>query len=112
MGWLMSKKHPMVIAKGKTIDMSDLEADKLVMFQKKFYKPLYAIFAIAIPVVIPVYFWNESYWNSLFIAYFARYVFLLHITWLINSAAHVYGNKPFDMYVMFHSLITLIYDIY
>lgn len=34
-GWLMSKKHPAVIEKGKTIDMSDLEADPLVMFQKK-----------------------------------------------------------------------------
>lgn len=34
MGWLMSKKHPAVIAKGKTIDMSDLEADFIVMFQK------------------------------------------------------------------------------
>ncbi|KAJ8965393.1 hypothetical protein NQ314_004144 [Rhamnusium bicolor] len=26
-GWLMSRKHPAVIEKGKTIDMSDLEAD-------------------------------------------------------------------------------------
>lgn len=38
MGWLMSKKHPLVIAKGKTIDMSDLEADSLVMFQKRYKK--------------------------------------------------------------------------
>lgn len=39
-GWLMSRKHPLVIAKGKDIDMSDLEADSLVMFQKKYEKPL------------------------------------------------------------------------
>ncbi|CAH1405199.1 unnamed protein product [Nezara viridula] len=36
MGWLMMKKHPDVITKGKQSDMSDLEADSLVMFQKRY----------------------------------------------------------------------------
>lgn len=35
MGWLMCKKHPDVKEKGKQIDMSDLKADPVVMFQKK-----------------------------------------------------------------------------
>ena len=35
-GWLMVRKHPAVIAAGKTVDMTDLEADPLVMFQKKY----------------------------------------------------------------------------
>lgn len=34
-GWLMTKKHPDVMTKGKTIDMSDMEEDGVVMFQKK-----------------------------------------------------------------------------
>jgi len=34
-GWLMMRKHPDVIAKGKTIDLSDLEADPIVKFQEK-----------------------------------------------------------------------------
>ncbi|GJQ69109.1 hypothetical protein Trydic_g6273 [Trypoxylus dichotomus] len=96
MGWLMSRKHPAVITKGKTIDMSDLEADFIVMFQKFFYKPLYLLFALALPVTIPVWLWEEEYWNSLLICYFSRYVVLLHITWLVNSAAHFYGTKPYD----------------
>ncbi|KAF5273094.1 hypothetical protein FQR65_LT04836 [Abscondita terminalis] len=95
-GWLMSKKHPAVISKGKTIDMSDLEADIFVMVQKKFYKPLYTVFALALPVLLPVYFWNETYTNSLFISYFGRYILLLNVTWLVNSAAHIYGTRPFD----------------
>ncbi|KAK4882902.1 hypothetical protein RN001_006221 [Aquatica leii] len=95
-GWLMSRKHPAVISKGKTIDMSDLESDFLVMFQKTFYKPLYVLFALALPIAVPVHFWNESYINSLFISYFARYIMLLNITWLVNSAAHIYGTRPFD----------------
>lgn len=32
---LMMKKHPDVKEKGKTIDMSDLEADPVVMWQKR-----------------------------------------------------------------------------
>ncbi|KAL3278759.1 hypothetical protein HHI36_016286 [Cryptolaemus montrouzieri] len=96
MGWLMSKKHPLVKEKGKTIDMSDLEADPWVMFQKKHYKTLYFIFALIIPVYFPVLFWNETLWNSFFTSYFLRYVTLLHITWTVNSIAHFYGTKPFD----------------
>lgn len=38
MGWLMIKKHPDVREKGKTIDMSDLEKDPIIMFQKKYLK--------------------------------------------------------------------------
>lgn len=32
----MIKKHPDVKLKGKTVDMSDLEQDSIVMFQKKY----------------------------------------------------------------------------
>jgi stearoyl-CoA desaturase (delta-9 desaturase) len=31
----MVRKHPDVIAKGKTIDLSDLEADPIVRFHEK-----------------------------------------------------------------------------
>lgn len=34
-GWLMLKKHVDVIEKGKTFDMSDLESDPVVQFQRK-----------------------------------------------------------------------------
>jgi stearoyl-CoA desaturase (Delta-9 desaturase) len=34
-GWLMCKKHPEVIEQGKKIDMSDLESDPMMQFQKK-----------------------------------------------------------------------------
>ena len=35
MGWLIVRKHPEVIAKGKTVDMSDLENDIIVAIQRK-----------------------------------------------------------------------------
>jgi stearoyl-CoA desaturase (delta-9 desaturase) len=35
-GWLLQRKHPDVINKGKGIDLSDLYADKIVMFQRRY----------------------------------------------------------------------------
>lgn len=35
-GWLMMRKHPDVIVKGKTIDMSDLSNDPLIVFQRRY----------------------------------------------------------------------------
>lgn len=34
-GWLLCKKHPEVIRRGKTIDMSDVLQDPIVAFQRK-----------------------------------------------------------------------------
>ena len=34
-GWLLCKKHPEVIRRGKTVDVSDLLRDPVVVFQRK-----------------------------------------------------------------------------
>ncbi|CAG4982507.1 unnamed protein product [Parnassius apollo] len=81
---------------GKRVDMSDLEADWMVMFQKKYYYPLYTIFALFIPVWVPIQYFGETFWNSLLVCYFFRYLFQINGTWLVNSAAHLYGTRPYD----------------
>ncbi|CAH0673908.1 unnamed protein product [Spodoptera exigua] len=95
-GWLMHKKHPYVKKFGKIIDLSDLQNDWMVMFQKKYYKILYPILAILFPVWVPVRYFGETWWNSLLVSYFARYVCQLHGTWCVNSVAHLYGTRPYD----------------
>merc|ERR1712025_908161 len=95
-GWLMVRKHPAVLRFGKTIDMGDLERDKVVMFQHRHYLLCYLMCAFLVPTVIPALCWGEA----LHIAYFmavVRYVAVLHFTWLVNSAAHFFGNKPYDV---------------
>ncbi|XP_065222781.1 acyl-CoA Delta-9 desaturase-like [Planococcus citri] len=94
-GWLMVRKHPDVIRKGKTIDMSDINQDPMVMFQKNHYKKLFVIFAIGVPTAIPCLLWNETLWNSFFISFVARLIYSLNFTWLVNSAAHIFGTRPF-----------------
>ena len=41
-------------------------------------------------------FWGESLLAAYFIAV-VRYVGVLHFTWLVNSAAHMFGGKPYDV---------------
>ncbi|KAK9743780.1 hypothetical protein QE152_g8321 [Popillia japonica] len=98
-GWLILTPHPDVVEKRIAVDMSDLEADPIVMWQKKYYPLLYFIFTIALPVGIPVYFWNECLWNSFWINYNARYCITLNIAYCVNSVAHMWGQKPYDRYI-------------
>lgn len=94
-GWLLTKKHPDVIIKGRTIDMSDILADPVVRFQRRFYVPLYLFFRLFVPIFIPCYFWNEFIWWAT-IGVFAQYIGSLHATWFVNSAAHLFGDRPYN----------------
>nr|XP_022906820.1 acyl-CoA Delta(11) desaturase-like [Onthophagus taurus] len=95
-GWLMVRKHKDVIAKGKKIDLSDLEKDPVVMFQKKYYAILMPLLCFILPSVIPWYFWNETGVVSYYVAGVGKYIWAVNGTWLVNSAAHLYGTKPYD----------------
>lgn len=59
-GWLVLTPHPDVVAKRNAVDMSDLEADPIIMWQKRLYIPLFALLVIAFPVGVPCYFWGMS----------------------------------------------------
>ncbi|CAG9787313.1 unnamed protein product [Diatraea saccharalis] len=95
-GWLMTKKHPYVIELGKKIDMSDLKADWMVMLQKKYYYYLYFFIAVLLPVWAAVHFLGEPWLEAFLVVYCARYILQLNGTWLVNSAAHIYGTRPYD----------------
>lgn len=95
-GWLFVRKHNAVIEKGKTLDLQDLFADQVVMFQRKYYKTSVALMCFLIPTIVPWYFWGESLWNSYFLASILRYTISLNVSWLVNSVAHLYGNRPYD----------------
>jgi stearoyl-CoA desaturase (delta-9 desaturase) len=98
-GWLLCKKHPDVIEKGKGIDVQDLIDEKLVHFQHKYYLWLMPIFCFILPTIIPVYLWGETWGNAWFVAAMFRYTWTLNTTWLVNSAAHMWGDMPYDKYI-------------
>nr|KAF6425660.1 stearoyl-CoA desaturase [Molossus molossus] len=95
-GWLLVRKHPAVKEKGSLLDLSDLKAEKLVMFQRRYYKPAVLMMCFILPTIVPWYFWGETFRHSLYVATFLRYAVVLNATWLVNSAAHLYGYRPYD----------------
>ncbi|XP_061713573.1 acyl-CoA Delta(11) desaturase-like [Cydia pomonella] len=92
-------KHPEVKRRGKDIDMSDILNNPVLAFQRRYALPIFILIGYIIPTTIPLYFWKESF-NIAFHANILRFVFSLNYTCLINSAAHMFGNRPYDKKVM------------
>ena len=80
-GWLLVKKHPDVIRRGATLDMSDLLKDPIVRFQQKYYIPLVILLWGMVPTFVPVLLWGEDLFIAGFLCVAARYVVALNITW-------------------------------
>ncbi|CAG9133569.1 unnamed protein product [Plutella xylostella] len=99
-GWLLVKKHPEVRRRGKLIDMSDIRNNPVLDFQKRYAIPLVLTLTFILPAFIPWYFWGETLNSSWHVATMFRYVTGLNLTFLVNSAAHFFGYKPYDKSIM------------
>ena len=62
----------------------------------RFYRPLLVLVGLVFPAVVPFYFWNEHLLYAFAVSSILRYVIALHVTWLVNSAAHMWGMRPYD----------------
>ena len=92
MGWLYVKKDPSIHIEGKKLDFSDLARDPFVTFQKAL-DPWFALFmCFVFPGLVAKFGWGEDFWNALWVAGALRYVVVLHATWMVNSAAHLFGD--------------------
>ncbi|XP_063924715.1 acyl-CoA Delta-9 desaturase-like [Zophobas morio] len=95
-GWLLVRKHKQVIAKGNTLDLSDLENDPVVMFQKRYYMIFAPILCLVVPAWVSWYYFEEDLYVAWTTTCCLRYVFTLHATWAVNSVAHIWGTKPYN----------------
>uniref|UniRef100_A0A7S2B0V8 Fatty acid desaturase domain-containing protein n=1 Tax=Octactis speculum TaxID=3111310 RepID=A0A7S2B0V8_9STRA len=95
-GWLLVKKDKAVVEAGRKLDFSDLKADGFVMFQKRL-DPWFTLFmSYLFPGYVARYCWGAEFWSCVWIAGALRYCAVLHFTWLVNSAAHIYGDHPYN----------------
>lgn len=96
MGWLLLHKHPAVRAAAATIDCSDIWDDPVVRWQQRVdpYGALYLCFVM--PAQVAYWGWGEDFWTALCVAGVLRYCCVLHCTWLINSAGHLFGDRPYN----------------
>lgn len=93
-GWLLTKKHPDVLIKGKTIDNSDLLKDPVVYWNRKLYVLWYILLRVLWPMVIPYFMGLPT--HVLLMGNYSMYVANLHSTWFVNSAAHIFGDRPYN----------------
>lgn len=70
----------------------------------RYYAVLMPSFAFIIPTLLPYLLFDEKFSYSLYIAGALRYMLTLHFTWLVNSAAHIWGMRPYDKWVFCQDL--------
>jgi stearoyl-CoA desaturase (delta-9 desaturase) len=95
-GWLYLKKDKRVGEAGAKVNMDDLRQDGFVMFQKKWDPYWNILWCFAFPAIVASYGWGESGAVGVFVPGAVRYVWVLHMTWFVNSAAHLWGERPYD----------------
>ncbi|XP_043484110.1 acyl-CoA Delta(11) desaturase-like [Leptopilina heterotoma] len=96
MGWYLLPKHPEVLKRLKEIDMSDINADPVVNFGDKHFVIVTLLMAFILPTLVPVFFWNESWYWAIITQCFIRYEAVVHAISSINSFSHMFGYKPYD----------------
>ncbi|TMW67272.1 hypothetical protein Poli38472_012388 [Pythium oligandrum] len=94
MGWVMVRKHPNVRKEGNKISLKDLHEDGFVMFQMNYY--IWTVLAMC--YVFPTYvgYLMGNTWAGFWVGGIFRHVWVLHMTWCVNSVAHFFGYKPYD----------------
>jgi stearoyl-CoA desaturase (delta-9 desaturase) len=74
----------------------DLAMNFILLVCSRYFTLLKIIFCFVIPIAIPPLLWNEKWQYSALGMGVVRYVLGLNFTWLVNSAAHIWGKKPYD----------------
>jgi len=89
-GWML-RNYP-----SSTPDFSnanDLQNDKLVMFQHNWYVPIVLAMNIGLPLALG---WMAGdLWGVLLLGGLLRLVVSHHVTFFINSLAHMWGTRPY-----------------
>ncbi|KAI9144113.1 fatty acid desaturase-domain-containing protein [Paraphysoderma sedebokerense] len=91
-GWLIFKNNIKAL---KKIDMSDLLADPVVVWQRKYYKVLATIMGFIFPTLVAGIGWGDWIGGYVYVAC-ARLVVVQQSTFCVNSLAHYLGEAKFD----------------
>jgi len=74
-------------------NVRDLQKDKIVMWQHKYYLLLTITMNFGVPILFGI--WHGDVINSLLLLGFLRLVLSHHTTFFINSLAHVWGKQTY-----------------
>jgi len=92
MGWMIREYN---LNPNKNYEnCKDLKKDAIVMFQHKHYLPLVLGLNFGIPLLLGL--WHGDLIGMMLLAGVARLFISHHLTFFINSLAHVWGNQPYS----------------
>jgi len=91
MGWLMFWDHPFEYG-----NVNDLQKDKLLMHQHKYYHYWAIGSGIVFPVLLGAMFGHA--FGTFLISVCLRLTVVYHSTFLINSACHMFGKPTYDIH--------------
>lgn len=91
-GWMI-RDYPS--AKLDFSNAQDLQQDKLVMFQHRYYLVIALLMNIGLPALVGAL--CGDVWGFLLVAGLLRLVVNHHFTFLINSLAHYWGRRPYTV---------------
>ncbi|CAN8020536.1 unnamed protein product [Ixodes persulcatus] len=98
-GWGLCLVQPLLPDDRTGIRFSSNTHASTSYLPRRYYVPLTTFFCFYLPAVLPHYMFGETYWNAFFVSTMLRYVFSLNFTWLVNSAAHLWGCRPYDKHI-------------
>ncbi|KAJ2942657.1 hypothetical protein O0L34_g2128 [Tuta absoluta] len=87
----MRKLSPLQSHLLEKVDMTDLEADSIVMWQHRLYWLVYGVLFLLLPLNAPLEYWDDTVLVSLFVIGFLRYLVVLHAAWLVDSGIALWG---------------------
>ncbi|RDH84966.1 MAG: acyl-CoA desaturase [endosymbiont of Galathealinum brachiosum] len=92
MGWMIREYN---LNPNKNFEnCKDLKKDPIVMFQHKHYLPLVLGLNFGIPILLGL--WHGDLIGMMLLAGVARLTISHHLTFFINSLAHVWGSQPYS----------------
>ncbi|KAI1306449.1 Acyl-CoA Delta(11) desaturase [Halotydeus destructor] len=96
-GWFVfMKQHPVSWLKSQAVDTSKVMKDVLVRFQYDNFELIYITVGVALPTLTGMYFGHDP-WPSFLICYCCKHVIVSQMASLLNSAAHAFGDKPYQV---------------
>src|SRR5215469_4277706 len=89
-GWML-REYPS--GKEEFSNIPDLKKDRLLAFQHRHYVPLAVALNFGLPIAAGLVF--GDLWGMLILAGVLRLVWSHHVTFFINSLAHMWGSRPY-----------------
>ncbi len=93
MGWIFYKDDR--DAATRFDNVPDLLKDRWVMFQHRHYLPILVLFGFILPALVGALAGRPL--GGLLWGGFFRVVVVHHMTWFINSLAHLWGSRPYSL---------------